>query len=156
MRIRKLVTPPLLSLLYFSYMKHIYHGTNKKNLVTLIPQKRFTPGDGANADSIPPRVYATYNPAFAVTHSFAWSSDDGIDIGIVDDVITLIVPHNKKEVLNQEVCVYTLPDTHFVRTSEEETGLTFHTESEVVPIAVQCFENVTHAMETFGGKINFV
>ncbi len=137
-------------------MENIYHGTNKKGLISLIPQKRFTPGDGTNADSIPPRVYATYNPAFAVAHSFAWSSEDGIDIHIAGDSITIVVPNNKKEVLDQEVCVYTLPDTHFVYTSEEETGLTFHTESEVTPIAAQCFESVSHAMEAFGGKIDFV
>lgn len=65
-------------------MKEIYHGTTRKDLQVIKPFKRYTPGGEDVADSIPPRIYATYNPAYAAAHSFPWSSDDGVDISIVD------------------------------------------------------------------------
>ena len=137
-------------------MKPIYHGTIKKNLQTIRPFKRYTPGGESLADSIPARIYATYIPAYAVAHSFPWSSDEGIDITFEENTVTLIVPEKKQGLLEQEICVYTLPDNEFTLTAEEEMNLTYHTEKEVVPIEVQCFKNVSEAMKKFGGIIKLV
>ncbi len=131
-------------------MKKIYHGTIQK---VLKPQKRYTPGGESLADAIPAQIYATYEPAYAVSHSFPWSSDAGVDIEVVEGVVTLVLSESKKDILEQEVCVYTLPDETFSLTEEEEMGLTYHSTEEVVPLACQCFQSVTEAMEKTGGVI---
>jgi hypothetical protein len=133
--------------------KPIYHGTVQKDLSVIKPFKRFTPGGEDLADTIPPRIYATYEPAFAVAHSFPWSSEDGIDIVLVDGVVTIVLPKDKQQVLEQEICIYTLTDDGFEYTAEEETGLTYHTEEEVVPLKCDCYQSVTEAMEKLGGKV---
>ena len=137
-------------------MKEIYHGTTQKDLQVIKPFKRYTPGGEDVADSIPPRIYATYNPAYAVAHSFPWYSDDGVDISIRDDIVTIIVPSDKESVLKQEVCIYTLPDETFIFTDEEEMGLTYHSTDAVQPIECRCFNSVTEAMGKMGGKILFI
>ncbi len=137
-------------------MKPIYHGTVQQGLQIIRPFKRFTPGGSELADQIPCRIYATYNPAYAVAHSFPWSSDDGVDIKVAGDNICVVVPHEKAAVLEQPVCLYTLPDDTFIYTTEEETGLTYHSESEIIAISCQCFVSVTKAMVFFGGKIEFI
>lgn len=136
--------------------KSIYHGTAKQGLEVIKPFKRFTPGGADVADAIHARIYATYEPAYAVAHSFPWSSDDGVDIVAEDGVVTVIVPADKQSVLEQEVCVYTLPNDTFEYTQEEEMRLTHHSTQEVVPIDCQCFESVTEAMQHYGGKIKLI
>ena|SRR5680860_457543 len=137
-------------------MKPIYHGTTQKGLKTIKPFKRYTPGGEEIADSIPPRIYATHEPSYAVAHSFPWSSDDGVDILIEDGIVTIVVPSGKQSVLKQEICVYTLPDDTFVFTDEEEMGLTYHSTEVIEPIEHQCFKSVTEAMEKIGGKIRLI
>ena len=117
-------------------------------------KKRYTPGNEETADTIGPRIYATYNPAFAVAHSFPWSSKDGIDIKIETDTsISIVIPKDKRAILNQEICIYTLPDDTFVQTTEEESGLTYHSLTEVTPLNKEIFATVRLAMEHFGGHI---
>ena len=70
--------------------------------------------------------------------------------------MTIVVPKDKQQVLEQEICIYTLPDDRFVHTTEEETGLTYHTEGEVVPTKCDCYQRVTEAMEKLGGQIKFI
>ncbi len=137
-------------------MRYLYHGTVRRDLTILTPQTRYTPGDAALADSIPPRIYATYNPAYAVAHSFPWSSDDGVDVEEIDDVIHVIVPREKQSVLEQVVCIYTLPDDTFVHTPEEVTGLTYHSDVAVTPISHECFDTVTEALEKYGGALRLI
>ena len=134
-------------------MKTIYHGTTTPNIAILEPRKRFTPGGANIADMIKPRIYASYVPAFAVAHGFPWSSADGIDIEISEGKVTLVLPKNKSGILDQKVCLYELPDTTFVHTDEEETGLTYHTEVNTVPLSVKCFASISEAMEVNGGRI---
>lgn len=137
-------------------MKPIFHGTIKKDLTLIKPFKRYTPGGEALADSIQPRVYATYNPAYAVAHSFPWSSDDGVDILVKDEMVILVISKDKQNVLTQPVCIYTLPDDTFSHTKEEETGLTYHSLQAVTPINCECFDSVTTAIHHFGGNIRFI
>lgn len=137
-------------------MKHIYHGTTKHGLEIIKPFKRYTPGDEAVADTIPARIYATYDPAYAVAHSFPWSSEDGVDIVLEEDVVTVVVPATRVSVLEQPVCIYTLPDNTFTFTTEEKMGLTYHSTEEVTPTNCQCFDSVTEAMEYFGGIVKCI
>lgn len=137
-------------------MTNIYHGTTSKGLEILEPRKRYTPGGSDLADSITARIYATYVPAYAVSHSFPWSSEDGFDIEIRDKVVTLLVPKNKQDVLKQEICIYSLPDNTFSPTEEEETGLTYHSTEAVKPTNCECFSSVTEAMQKYGGIVKFI
>ena len=137
-------------------MKYIYHGTTHTDLEVIKPFKRFTPGGPDLADQIPPRVYATYNQAYAVAHSFPWSSDDGVDIIIKNEIIILVLPKEKVAILDQPICIYTLPDNSFTHTAEEETNLTYHSESYVIPIKCKCFTSVTEAMAVYGGVIELI
>ena len=141
---------------YTFEMTEIYHGTTQRGLGSIKPFKRFTPGGQGLSGGIPPRIYATYVPAFAVAHSFPWSSDDGIDILVEGNTITLVVPKNKQVLLEQGVCIYTLPDSSFNFTEEEETGLTYHSAEAVQPSNCQCFSNVKAAMQYFSGKIKIM
>lgn len=137
-------------------MKPIYHGTTKHSLEIIKPFKRYTPGGEDIADTIPARIYASHDPAYAVAHSFPWSSDDGVDITLENGVVTVVVPANKASVLEQSVCIYTLPDDTFIFTTEEEMGLTYHSTKEIVPIECKCFDSVNEAMKHFDGKIKFI
>lgn len=137
-------------------MEHLYHGTIQKDLEVIKPFKRFTPGGADLADQIPPRIYATYNPAYAVSHSFPWSSGDGVDTKVEGETICIVVPKQKAAILEQPICVYTLPADSFTYTTEEETGLTYHSESEVTPIKCHCFASVIEAMAAYSGKIELV
>jgi len=136
--------------------KSIYHGTTQKDLDIIKPFKRFTPGDEEVADSISPRIYASYVPTFAAAHSFPWSSEDGIDIVTEDGAVSILVPADKQSVLDQEICIYTLPDDTFILTTEEETGLTYHTEQKIIPIKCDCYQSVIVAMEKLGGQIKLI
>ncbi len=137
-------------------MKLIHHGTTRQGLGVIKPFKRYTPGGADFADTIPARIYASYEPAYAVAHNFPWSSDDGVDIVVDDGVVTVVVPANKAEVLEQTVCIYMLPDDTFTFTTEEEMGLTYHSAEEVTPTDYQCFDSVTEAMVEMGGKIKLI
>jgi len=137
-------------------MKHVYHGTTKQKLEIIKPFKRYTPGGEDIAGRIPPRIYATYNPAYAAAHSFPWSSEDGFDIKVEGSNIALVVPRGKAQILEQPICIYTVPDDSFTFTLEEETGLTCHSEFEITPIDCQCFLNVTEALKHYGGAIQII
>lgn len=137
-------------------MKYIYHGTVTKDLQVLEPHKRYTPGGEELADGISARIYASYEPAYAVAHSFPWSSDEGIDIALHEGIVELVVPKEKQHVLEQEICIYTLPDDTFVNTKEEKTGLTYHSEVSVQAIRFECFSSVQEAMIKFGGRVRVV
>ena len=70
--------------------------------------------------------------------------------------MTLLVPEDKKNLLNTKIYVYSLPDKTFVPTEEEETGLTYHSVESVKPIKCECFPSVFKAMSDFGGVIKFI
>jgi len=127
----------------------VYHGSVTGGIDTFEPRKRYVPG-GAD---VPPRVYATINPAFAAAHSFPWSSDEGIDLKIEGQKVFLCIPVQYKERLNQQVFIYKIKGSSFVQTLEELTGETWHTEESVTPEEVQQFNSVTEALEYYGGTV---
>lgn len=130
----------------------VYHGSVSGDIQEFEPRKRFTP---SGAD-VPPRVYATPNPAFAAAHSFPWSSDEGIDVTFKDGQTILVIPEEHRDRLNQPVFIYELSGDNFELTEEEETGETYHSVSGVVPDEVRSFSSVTEAVEHFGGRIKIV
>ncbi|MBL7045870.1 MAG: hypothetical protein ISR99_02480 [Parcubacteria group bacterium] len=130
----------------------LYHGTNDGGIESFEPRKRYTP----NGFDVPPRVYATANPAFAAAHSFPWMSSEGVDLSIDDGNVLLSVPEHIKHRLDQEVFIYKLSSDSFENTSEEATGETFHSEEKVQPQEVIKFGSVTEAVEHFGGKVEII
>lgn len=136
-------------------MANIYHGTIIKGITILEPKKRYTPGGETSAEAIGERIYASYIPAFAAAHGFPWSSEDGIDVEVDGETIILVLPKDKQALLEQAVCIYTLPDDTFKLTIEEETGLTYHSTEPVAPIECHCFTSIIDAMKEYGGTIKF-
>lgn len=130
----------------------VYHGSITGDIEEFEPRKRYVPG-GAD---VPPRVYATINPAFAAAHSFPWSSDEGIDLRIEGDKVTLCIPAQYKDRLNQPVFIYKIKGDLFSKTTEEATGETLHAEESVRPEEVQEFASVTEALEHFGGAVEIL
>ena len=68
-------------------------------------------------------------------------------------MVTLLVSKDKQCLLDIEICIYTLPDDTFIHTTEEETGLTYHSLKTVKPITFRCFSSVLEAMKEYGGHI---
>ena len=132
--------------------KFLYHGTVTANIEEFEPRKRFTTGEA----DVPPRIYATDRPDFAVMHAFPWSSDEGIDIVERDGKLYLQIPKQLKERLNQPIYVYKLSGDGFVLTEEEETGNTYHCEEPRIPESVERFDSVTDAVHHYGGVVEFI
>lgn len=133
-------------------IKFVYHGSTAGDIAEFEPRKRYTPGDL----DVPPRVYATPNPAFAAEHSFPWSSEEGIDVIFDDDQTVLVVPEKHKNRLDQKVYVYKIDGSKFTLTKEEGTGETFHCDEHVSPKEARSFESVTSAIEYFGGRVDII
>lgn len=130
----------------------LYHGTVTANIKELEPRKRYTPGGG----EVPPRIYATDRPDFAVMHAFPWSSDEGIDIVEHEGKLSLLIPEHLKDRLEQSICIYELKGDTFIFTEEEETGNTYHSDTPVIPDSVEEFSSVTEAVKHYGGTVKFV
>ena len=133
--------------------KFLYHGTVTANIEEFEPRKRFTPG---NAENVPPRIYATDRPVFAVMHAFPWSSDEGIDIVERHGKLYLQVPEQLKKRLDQPIYIYKLNGDSFVLTEEEESGNTYHSEKPKIPESVESFNSVTEAIHHYGGMVEFI
>jgi len=116
------------------------------------PRKRYTPG----VADVPPRIYASGNPAFAAAHSFPWSSDEGVDLSLENGQVLLRVPERIKSRLDQPVYIYTFDPDSFSHTSEEKMEETYHSEQKVKPHQVVQFRSVTEAVSYFGGVVEVV
>ncbi len=130
----------------------LFHGTITPNLQEFEPRKRYTP-QGAD---VPPRIYATGNPAFAAAHSFPWSSDEGVELYVKNGKVLLLVPERLKARLNQEVTIYSFDSNNFNFTKEETFGETYHTEEKAKSQGMQSFNSVTEAVEYFGGVVEII
>jgi hypothetical protein len=133
-------------------MQPLYHGSSVQNIKTLEPRKRFTPAGLIDFSAI----YATSLRAFAVCHSFSWSSESRIDIEIKDEKVTLIVPTSLKSLLNIPISIYTVSADQFIKTEEDQLGATWHAIETVEVISESKYDNVMEAMESAGGYIEFV
>ncbi len=133
-------------------MEYLYHGSTTQGIKLLEPRKRFTPAGAIDYSAI----YASSSPAFAICHSFPWSSDEGIDIEIKDGRMQLLVPSQLRDRLNTPISLYKILSVGFERTQEEETGYTWHTTASVPVIEEARYESVFEALEKNGGKVSYV
>ena len=130
---------------------NLYHGSVVQNLKTLEPRKRYTPSGSIEYAAI----YATPLPGFAAAHSFAWSSDEGIELDVEYEKISMIVPNELKERLNTPISIYTLPSETFEHTTEEGTGATWHTTEPVNILEEKKYTSVLEALMEHGVQLSF-
>ena len=131
-------------------MDYLYHGSVTPNIKILEPRKRYTP-QGINLSAI----YATPLPAFAAAHAFPWSTDEGIDLDVVDGKVILIVPEKIKERLGVQAYIYKVSAEKFEHTKDDVTGYTYHTISPTEVISVEEFETIEQAIQKLGGEVQF-
>jgi hypothetical protein len=133
-------------------MEFLYHGSTAQGIKTLEPKKRFTPSGAIDYSAI----YASRSAAFAVCHSFPWSSDEGIDIEIKDNRVQLIIPTQLRARLEVPISLYKISAAGFERTQEEKTGYTWDT---VVPVEVVeeiQYSDVLEALKKNGASVRYV
>jgi hypothetical protein len=133
-------------------MDYLYHGSTAQDIKVLEPRKRFTPAGAIDYAAI----YASSKPAFAVCHSFPWSSDEGIDIETEDGRIVLIVPKKFESRLQVPVSIYKVSAAGFEHTNEEESGNTWHTKHPQYVIEEAKYSNVDDALKKLGGKVKYI
>lgn len=134
-------------------MTTLYHGSTTQNIKTLEPRHRYVPKNGTIDYEA---IYATPMPAFAAAHAFAWSTDEGINLGIYDGQLRLSIPQKFKERLYVPISIYTISNEHFEHTEGEGTGLTWHTTKPVDIIKEVQYETVEEAIISLGGEIIYI
>lgn len=132
-------------------MNYLYHGSATQNLKTLEPRKRHTPYGEMNAS-----IYATPSPAFAATHSFAWTTDEGVNLNVHGEHIVLTLSETMKERLQIPISIYKIPAKDFEHTVKESTGYTWHTEQNVEIIEEVKYNSVEEAIKETGGEVVYV
>jgi hypothetical protein len=80
---------------------YLYHGSATQNLKILEPRKRYTPSDEMGAS-----IYATPSAAFAATHSFPWSTDEGVGLDVHGNHVVLTLPERMRPRLQVRVSIY--------------------------------------------------
>lgn len=133
-------------------MTPLYHGSSIQNLKTLEPRKRHTPQGKIDYAAI----YASPLPGFAATHSFSWSTSEGVDLGMYDDCWIMTVPTSMRERLLVPISIYTCDSEGFTHTKEESTGYTWHTTQPVHIIEEKKYENVEVALKELGVELRYV
>lgn len=133
-------------------MNYLYHGSTTQNIQTLEPRKRYTPQGAIDFSAI----YATPSPAYAATHAFPWSSDDGVGLDIDEGGVHISIPARMKERLSVPVSIYKISSENFEHTKEELTGYTWHTTHPVSVIEEMQCSSVEKAFEALGVKYRYV
>lgn len=131
-------------------MAIFFHGSHTDNIATLEPRYRYVPG-GDTAP--PPAVYATDIPAYAAAHAFPWSTDEGVDLYLLEGRVMLEVPKSLEGRLKEPIFIYTVPATTFSAVTSDEMGHNFRSTQPVQCIAKQRFESVTEAVTSLGGIV---
>lgn len=131
---------------------YLYHASTTQGLKTLEPRQRYTPSRNMKF----PAIYATPLAAYAATHSFPWSTDEGVKLNTADGVISLSVPESFRERIQVPISIYKLPDTNFVHTDDEVTGHTWHTTESVGVLEEIKYDSVEKALTELGAHLTFV
>lgn len=129
----------------------LYHGSVTPDIHILEPRKRHTPDARIEFEAI----YATSLPAYAAAHAFPWTSDEGIELNIINGKVTMIVPDEFKTRLTVPISIYKIASDMFEHTKEEETGYTWHTKQPVEVIEEKKYQSVISAIEELGGTLHF-
>ena len=69
-------------------MPHLYHGSTTQHIKVLEPRQRYTPQGKIEYAAI----YATPLTAYAASHSFPWSTDEGVKLDVVDGIVEMSIP----------------------------------------------------------------
>lgn len=133
-------------------MDYLYHGSTTQNLKTLEPRKRYTPQGKIDYSAI----YATPLPGYAATHSFPWSSDEGVDLEVIENKISFSIPKILAERLQVPISIYKISNENFEHTQEEVTGYTWHTTQPVEIIEEKQYESVEIALKELGVDYRYV
>ena len=64
-------------------MEYLYHGSTTQNIKRLEPRIRYTPAGKIDYSAI----YASPLAAYAAAHSFPWSSNEGVDLDVLNNQI---------------------------------------------------------------------
>ncbi len=131
---------------------YLYHGSTTQHIKTLEPRERYTPQGKIDYSAI----YATPLPAYAAAHSFAWSTDEGVDLQVRDNQVFLTVPQSFKERIQVPVSIYKISANGFTHTAEETTGYTWHTTSPVEILEEVQYPSVEVALKELGVVVGFV
>ncbi len=123
-------------------MNHLYHGSTTQNIKVLEPRKRYTPQGKIDYSAI----YATPLPGYAATHSFPWSTDEGVGLDVDESGISLSIPKNLKDRLQVPISIYKVSAEGFEQTKEELTGYTWHTINPVQVLEEIKYSSVENAL----------
>lgn len=133
-------------------MEYLYHGSAAHNIKILEPRKRYTPQGKINYSAI----YATPLPAFAAAHSFPWSTDEGVELDVEENEVTLSIPKSLKERLQIPISIYKVQAEGFEYTEEESSGYTWHTIHPVEVIEEAKYPSVEIALKELGVKFRYI
>lgn len=131
---------------------HLYHGSVTQNIRTLEPKKRYVPKSGLIDYEA---IYASHSPAFAVAHSFPWSTDEGVNLEIISNKIILTVPKELQERLEAPMSLYKILGHYFEHTVAEGTGYTWHSTQSAPILEETHYPSVSEALEKSGAELIF-
>jgi hypothetical protein len=133
-------------------MKYLYHGSTIQDIKRLEPRKRYTPQGKVDYSAI----YATPLQAYAAAHSFPWSTDEGVELDVNENVVNLAIPKSFKERLQVPISIYKLSSEGFEHTEEELTGYTWHTVNPVEVIEEVKYASVEIALKELGVTFRYI
>lgn len=133
-------------------MNYLYHGSTTQNLKILEPRRRYTPQGKIDHAAI----YATPLPGYAATHSFPWSSDEGVDLDVDENKISFSIPKILMERLQTPISIYKISNENFEHTQEELSGYTWHTTQPVEILEEKQYESVEMALKEFNVDFKYV
>jgi hypothetical protein len=130
----------------------LYHGSVTQDIKALEPRHRYSPAGKIHYGA----VYATPLPAFAVAHSFPWSSDEGIGLDVVGETVSISIPTKLRERLLQPISIYTVSSADFEFTTEESSGATWHSKVEVPVLEEVKYATVEEALKKYGATLEYI
>ena len=125
---------------------HLYHGSVTQNIKVLEPRHRYSPAGKIDYGAI----YATPLKGYAATHSFPWSSADGVGLDVIEGVVSISVPAKLRERLLVPISIYKISSENFNFTEEEVSGQTWHSTTPTPVIEEIRYPDVETAFKELG------
>ncbi len=128
----------------------LYHGSRIQSLKILKLHLKHTPQGKIEKAAI----YASDLPGYAATHSFRWSSADGVYLDVKESgEIIFRVPIQLKPDMMQAISIYSLKPDGFELCKKELVGHTWIKYAEAQIIDKKKFDSVLDALKFYG--VNF-
>jgi ABC-type dipeptide/oligopeptide/nickel transport system ATPase component len=134
------------------FSPYLYHGSTTSGIKVLEPSHRYSPAGKIEYNAI----YATPMKAYAAAHSFPWSSDEGVNLDVVEGKVIFAVPQNFRERLQVPISIYKVSLENFVHTKEEETGRTWHTTQATPVLEEEKYKSVAIALQKLGVELSYI